>query len=297
MQIFVEGLQAATYSRRLLHFLWESERIRVRAFQCFVLNCLLFLGSQVVMEYLIMPAIISLLHLSPITSQAQQPVQRVLSLLYQLLWVYPAYFISFLVSCSWYEEIASRTYALHFGKRREVKQNFAGFVLVLRDEAWRFLLTYGFLLQTHALLHLVPYVGWVLHIVSLSWYWSFFCFEYKWSLHGWTIEQRVAAVEEQWLFLAGFGLPLALTSVAFSTFVSYGIVAFLFPLFVVLATISEPRVHTPSRWLPRRLPLFNLPKRLGLLVVRALSRRIRQPGHATAQQQAVGTGAARTCAE
>lgn len=71
------------------------------------------------------------------TSQMRQPVQRLLSILYKLMWVFPAYFISFLVSCSWYEEIASRTYALHFGRRREVKTNFIGFVLVLRDEAWR----------------------------------------------------------------------------------------------------------------------------------------------------------------
>ena len=71
------------------------------------------------------------------TVHMQQPVQRLLSLLYQLLWVFPAYFISFLVSCSWYEEIASRTYALHFGKRKEAAPNFVSFVIVLRDEAWR----------------------------------------------------------------------------------------------------------------------------------------------------------------
>lgn len=78
-----------------------------------------------------------MLHHSPITSEMRRPVQRLLSILYQLLWVFPAYFISFLVSCSWYEEIAARAYALHFGKRREVKTNIASFVLVLRDEAWR----------------------------------------------------------------------------------------------------------------------------------------------------------------
>jgi hypothetical protein len=154
-----------------------------------------------------------------------------------------------------------------------------------------FLLTYGFLLQAHALLYLVPYVGWLLHVICLSWYWSFFCFEYKWALHGWTVEQRIAAIEEQWLFLAGFGMPLALLSVAFSTFVSYGIVAFVFPLFVVLATISEPRAHPPSRWLPRRLPLFNLPKRLGLLVVRALSRHVKQPREAALRREAAAVAA------
>lgn len=36
----------------------DSERIRVRAFQCFVLNCLLFIGSLCVMDYLIMPIIV-----------------------------------------------------------------------------------------------------------------------------------------------------------------------------------------------------------------------------------------------
>mmetsp|Transcript_11377 Transcript_11377/g.29581 ORF Transcript_11377/g.29581 Transcript_11377/m.29581 type:complete len:162 (+) Transcript_11377:277-762(+) len=91
------------------------------------------------------------------------------------------------------------------------------------------------------------------------------------------MDDRLAALEGQWVFLAGFGMPLALLSVSFPTFVSYGVVAFVFPLFVVLATTSEPRVHAPSTWLPRRLPLFALSKRLSLWLVRRLDRRVKRP--------------------
>lgn len=140
-----------------------------------------------------------------------------------------------------------------------------------------FLLTYSFLLQTYAV-YALPFVGGVLHVLHLAWYWAFFCFEYSWALHGWSIDDRLAALEGQWVFMAGFGLPLALLSVAFPAFVSYGVVAFVFPLFVVLATVSEPRAHAHSARVPRRLPLFALSKRLGLWLVRRLDRRAQRPG-------------------
>jgi len=141
----------------------------------------------------------------------------------------------------------------------------------------RFLLTYSFLLQTYLVLYAVPVVGTLLHFAHLSWYWAFFCYEYAWALHGWTIDARVAAVETEWAFLAGFGAPLALLSVLFPAFVSYGIVAFLFPLFVILATVSVPEKHEPHRWAPARLPLFHAAKRLSLLIVRSLGRRMGSP--------------------
>jgi hypothetical protein len=93
LSVVFQGLRASLCGRKLLHFLWgepasdsqgstpslrrpglthprlfpralcpgsrvESERIRTRAFQCFVLNCLLFIGSLCVMEYMIMPIIL-----------------------------------------------------------------------------------------------------------------------------------------------------------------------------------------------------------------------------------------------
>mmetsp|Transcript_20807 Transcript_20807/g.61542 ORF Transcript_20807/g.61542 Transcript_20807/m.61542 type:complete len:251 (+) Transcript_20807:146-898(+) len=247
------------------------------------------------METFVMPLIRMLLRASSLTAAVQAPVEQAMTVLYQLLWVFPAYFVSFLVSCSWYTEIADRAYTMHFGRQKEEPPDVAGFVKRMGDEAWRFLLTYSFLLQTHIVLYCVPYVGWVLHLVHLAWYWAFFCFEYKWALHGWTTEQRIAALEEQWLFLGGFGLPLALLSSTLPTFVSYGIMAFLFPLFVVLATVSEPRVHKPSRLLPRRLPLFQLPKRLSLWTVQRLNRRLAgSQGAAGGQHASVPRAATKT---
>jgi len=89
------------------------------------------------MDYMIMPCIRLMLRHSPLTSQVGDHLERILFALYQLLWVFPAYFISFLVSCSWYQDIADRAFALHFGRREVRRPDFVGFMLVLRDEAWR----------------------------------------------------------------------------------------------------------------------------------------------------------------
>lgn len=237
------------------------------------------------MDYGVVPCIRVLLRNTPLAGGVTQPMERLFYGLYQLLWVFPAYFISFLVSCAWYQDIANRAYELHFGKRPAVQPNLARFMVLVRDEAWRFLLTYSFLVQTYAILYLLPVVGGSLFLAHLCWYWAFFCYEYKWALHGWTIDDRVCALEQEWAFLAGFGTPLALMSALFPAFVSYGVVAFVFPLFVVLATISEPRRHVATRWAPARLPIFYVSTWASLAIVRTLSRKFR-PGRARPGQGA-----------
>lgn len=54
-----------------------------------------------------------------------------------------------------------------------------------------------FLLQT-VLSYLIPVIGPATSFIHLSWLYSLYCFEYKWSLAGWSLERRLTHMEQNW---------------------------------------------------------------------------------------------------
>lgn len=64
---------------------------------------------------------------------------------------------------------------------------------------YRAILVAFFLLQT-VLSYLVPVIGPVLSFIHLSWLYSLYCFEYKWSLAGWSLEKRLGHLEQNWYY-------------------------------------------------------------------------------------------------
>ena len=101
---------------------------------------------------------------------------------------------------------------------------------------YRAILVAFFLLQT-VLSYLIPVIGPAASFIHLSWLYSLYCFEYKWSLAGWSLERRLAHLEQNWAYFAGFGSPFTLATFFVPNFVSKGIFALLFP--VVSASLLE----------------------------------------------------------
>lgn len=129
--------------------------------------------------------------------------------------------------------------------------------LACSDELYRAILVAFFLLQT-VLSYLIPVIGPVTSFIHLSWLYSLYCFEYKWSLAGWSLEKRLGHLEQNWYdgallgycyqavvsgvlsvvvscctvraYFAGFGSPFTLATFFVPNFVSKGIFALLFPV-------------------------------------------------------------------
>lgn len=126
-----------------------------------------------------------------------------------------------------------------------------------RDEMYRAILVGFFLLQT-VLSYLIPVIGPALSFIHLSWLYALYCFEYKWSLAGWTLERKLMHLEKNWFdfdkghsyfhrtdkriwraYFAGFGSPFTLATFFVPNFVSKGVFALLFP--VVRSPIAIPK--------------------------------------------------------
>lgn len=73
-------------------------------------------------------------------------------------------------------------------------------------------------------------VGRLLYTVTLAWLYAYYCFDYKWGLGRWSLDQRLHHFETHWAYFAGFGTPCTLAASLLPGLVGEGVMAALFPL-------------------------------------------------------------------
>mmetsp|Transcript_30236 Transcript_30236/g.50809 ORF Transcript_30236/g.50809 Transcript_30236/m.50809 type:complete len:313 (-) Transcript_30236:135-1073(-) len=262
--VYSQGVLASFDALGCLEVYVHSRTVRLRTLQCFVLNGLVFLGSILLVELLVIPFARSFL-LKP---SADSPTLRALSTsvdafslaLYHFLWLYPIYTISFLLSNIWYRDVATHAYRVRWGDPEPDSTSFKELIRLFVEQAFRLPLVSIFFIQAYALAF-IPYAGTCLSCLSFAWLSALFCFEYKWQMQGWDLERRLNYVESNWAFFAGFGTPCTLATYFLPTFVSAGLFALVFPLLIVLAVVSaNPQPFPPSCTLPSHLPIFAFAK-------------------------------------
>jgi len=257
----------------------KSKRIRTLATQCFQLNGAIFLTSVLFMNYVLHPLVSFIIS---DRGPADGVMETLFHVMFLVLWVFPIYVISFILNAVWYQDIADETF-LHNrdGEKHTVAPDKATFqqrlVKVLSEELYRMLVAFMFLLQS-LVCSGIPHIGVALYFVQATWLQSLYSFEYKWSLEGWPLEAKLTFFEFNWAYMAGFGLPAALVNWYFPMFVSSGIYALVFPIFIMMAILANPADNSPTaRTAPRylRLPVFRLSKWLTTMVLRVVCRKRR----------------------
>eukprot|EP00940_MAST-03C_sp_MAST-3C-sp2_P003091 g3091.t1 len=205
------------------------------AFQCFLLNGVIFLGSLLCFDYVARPTIKFFADSSNSDRFAllEPLVDLFVRVLFNFLWIVPAYAISFVLNAVWYQEIADIAFTL---KDPEGKHAQINFVSLIAEELYRIPLMVVVLLEAQ----IVGFVlGSAIALTMLTWVYAYYCFEYKWTLQGWSLQRRLREIETRWAFYAGFGAPPTLATYFFPTFVSAGIFALIFPLFILTAMESD----------------------------------------------------------
>ncbi|KAL3620830.1 hypothetical protein CASFOL_035742 [Castilleja foliolosa] len=168
--------------------------------------------------------------------------------LFYLLWFYPMYISSFILSTLWYNDIAKYGFfaienqELSGTKDTNASDNnstdLEGVMVGIAEQVYSVLLLSFFFLEVYVT-GFIPFIGKAVNFLLLSWMYAYYCFEYKWNYSGLSLDKRLDFFESNWLFFAGFGSPCVLAVFFFSPLVSYGVMAILYPLFVLTATGSE----------------------------------------------------------
>eukprot|EP01027_Heterolobosea_sp_BB2_P017675 GEZU01025021.1.p1 GENE.GEZU01025021.1~~GEZU01025021.1.p1 ORF type:complete len:515 (+),score=100.46 GEZU01025021.1:106-1650(+) len=260
---FLRGLYDAVNVYNALKLFWRSKKLKKLFFKCLVLNGFIFLGSIIFLEYIMAPFVRRILQEHEHYYQASF-FQYFFKSVYNVLWLYPMYSLSFIMNTVWYSDVATESYRLsRKQKDTSTSLSYKRLIQSLSEEIYRLFIIMFFMLQTFAIAF-IPYVGPILSFLSICWLYAFYSFEYVWSNRGVPLLKRVQIFEHKWAYFAGFGTPNALATFFFPFFINNGIWALLFPLFIVLAIRSNVpplpanTMHIPIFWASRVLSEFFL---------------------------------------
>ncbi|KAI4318805.1 hypothetical protein MLD38_032472 [Melastoma candidum] len=305
---WLQGFREACCLHRVVSLCLRSRNLLIRTGECFLLNGLIFLGSLLALKSVVIPVLEWLLpqNCSSFSSADLCAVSGVLRLysflhltliqLFYVLWFYPLYIFSLIISALWYGDIAKFGFAAIDGpghmseghsSRRESVASAVGnskakpadlgrVVIGIGEQVYSILLLTFFFLEV-SIIGYIPYIGKALSFLLLSWMYAYYCFEYKWNFSEVSLDKRLDFFQSNWAFFAGFGSPCVLAIFFFSPLVSYGVMAILFPLFVLTATSSKAEqvlLSDESKWGAvrlGRLPIFYVADTFSMWVLNLFS--------------------------
>ncbi|KAG0485189.1 hypothetical protein HPP92_009268 [Vanilla planifolia] len=302
---WLAGFKEACSVHRALVFCLSSKALAVRTGQCFLLNGLIFLGSIFMFNSVIIPTLLWILpnNCEQLGSEClcesgtalaiYSFIRYMLVELFYVFWFYPLYVFSIILSTMWYNDIAKHAFevvrrkGMHMtkvsgkidlpdgqnGTHSSRPGGFEGVLLGIGEQVYSFLLLTFFFIEVVATLF-IPYIGTAISFILNSWMYAYYCFEYKWNHSEMSLDKRIEFFESNWAFFAGFGSPCVLAIFFFSRLVSYGVMAILFPLFVLTAAGSQAEQVIDSMrtsWGgggPSKVPIFYAADSLSMLMLR-----------------------------
>ena len=260
-----------------IFYFMTSKTIRYRTLQCFLLNGVIFVGNILLAEHIIRPLISYILNTDDTLSsssssskfidlntssnnfsQVNNMIEIGLYFLYQILWLWPFYLLSFALNGMWYQDIADHAFILMNGKRKISSFTFSKWINYMAEELYRLILVIFCLLQA-IVIGFIPFIGKWLCIIHFAWLYALYSFEYKWSFLSWSLHKRLNYFQKHWVYFSGFGTPLALITVLFPKFLGSGIYALCFPCFLIVSIVAKPIAHDKDT---KGLPIFSLSKML-----------------------------------
>ncbi|KAE8785434.1 protein EI24 [Hordeum vulgare] len=295
--LWLAGFLQAARLHRVVSFCVSSRALSIRIAQCFLLNGFIFLGSLLTLKSVVIPTLLWILpeqcdqswgqHLCDHTAAVAMYsfLRSGLVEIFYVFWFYPLYIFSFIISTLWYVygDIAKHALAVVKSKKLDASQasdsdphntsvsadrpeGFDGVAIGVGEQVYSILLLTIFFAEV-TVIGYVPYLGKAMNFLLLSLMYAYYCFEYKWNFFAVSLNHRLDFFESNWAFFAGFGIPCVLPIFFFSPLTSYGVMAILYPLFVMTAAgtqeeqvIDELKPSHGGKL--NRIPLFFVAKRL-----------------------------------
>ncbi|OAY80136.1 Protein EI [Ananas comosus] len=261
--LWIAGFREACCLHRVVFFCASSRTLLIRTGQCFLLNGLIFLGSLFTVKSVVIPIILRILpdqceqleklhlcdHKAIMTFYSF--LRSILIEIFYILWFYPLYIFSFILSTLWYNDIAKHAFDVlksnGLPTPRELDDNnkldsqerpggLDGVILGIGEQVYSVLLLTIFFIEVFVT-GFIPYFGKAINFLLLTWMYAYYCFEYKWNFLGVSLNKRLDFFESNWAFFSGFGSPCVLPTFFFSPLVSYGVMAILYPLHIGIAIV------------------------------------------------------------
>lgn len=273
LQGVTQGLQATVdITKAVPLVLGRSTDVMVLLGKCLVLQGL-FLANVFFTDAVVIPRITQLSVVFGISSDGRTSESfagKIVNsgdwmvwFVFQVLWYLPLHILCVISSLRWFQMIATRAF------RRTPPAAQPDFKDVVSDELYRTVVI-GILFALSGILSLIPFLGTPLSFCVTCFIYSYYSFEYVWSLDGLDFIERAAILETNWPFFLGFGVSCtAATFFASGYFVNAGLFYSVFPLCLLLALACDsPLVLITEAGQPKavvlgpRLHILTLPGRI-----------------------------------
>ncbi|CAG9766507.1 unnamed protein product [Ceutorhynchus assimilis] len=221
----------------------EESKVVHNVIQCALLNGGVFLLSVLLFEYVLLPSIDAIFRTmfgaeSFVTNVVWSWVKFFILKIYQTAWLVPLFLLSKVINALWFQDIADSAY--RYSRGRPV--SFSSISMFFADSIFSIVVQCLFLIQATLTSYIPIYpLGYMLYTVQVALLYSLYSFEYKWCNMGWELHKRLSFIEENWPYFIGFGLPLAIFTNIWDSWVIGGCVfSILFPLFIISGNEASP---------------------------------------------------------
>ncbi|CAG8575766.1 6516_t:CDS:2, partial [Diversispora eburnea] len=165
-------------------------------------------------------------------------------------------------------QIADRAYRLQYGQPINSKLTYNRLIRVIAGEIYRAILFMNYLVVA-TVIYIVPIFGPLISFMYFCWIYAYY---------RWTLEQRIEYFEERWSYFAGFGFTFTAITFFVDQFLSAGVFALLFPLYIIMANnaLPMPRQNESARFstfMPYKLRIFWVAKKLNDGIINSFKKR------------------------
>jgi etoposide-induced 2.4 mRNA len=234
----------------------KNPDLRATLWNCFVLNLFIYAGSMIIVPQIIWPCV--LLIFPPHFRGVIAPYSGVL---WYWFWVVPMFILNQIFGFAWYQKIANHATAeakpQQAARQQGLIQVITSAANFVSDEVFRALTTLLFTILFDVFKLVVEKTPWcgatlgqAFWVISRSWVWSWYAFDYIWATEGRALFHRTGYFEMHWSYFLGFGLPTTLAMARMPFGIYEATFGFVFPIWLMLASFAKPQ---KDRF---RLPLF-----------------------------------------
>ncbi len=265
---------------QVFNVMYNNSHVRKITFKCILLNGILFLGSIFCFEYIFRPLLIyfsndksiftlydeilnsfflntmlvligfqdktvlitkftnnnnnnniTMLNNVVKTTQSFESASfYIFTFLQYFCWLYPIYIISIVLNNFWYNDIAKYSYNMQYKKE---ENKISRPKEMIQDAIYKTLLLNVMWIEFFI-------IGMISSFFLCCWIYSFSLFEYRWQNSILNLFSRIDIVEQNASYFLGFGFPITCATFFFPTLVSVGILAVLYPFFIIISNKSKP---------------------------------------------------------
>lgn len=240
MNNFVRGIGDSIHLVRMVSFARETAGIFQEFYSTIIMNFVIVFGSAQFWSVL-----------SFVYFCATEQDLNVWQLLFlrELLWTWPITILSLGFNIFYNRNLANLS-----NKSLDMRKNNSNILFIVSEEIYRIVLCTCLYAQL-SLIDMIKikwfennYILGLMVDFQLAIYFAMFCFEYKWALSGWTLMDRLDAIELNWLYFTGFGC----IQVLLYKFLPSCIFACTTPCFILLAILSKEKESNTNF----RVPIF-----------------------------------------